>query len=188
MRPREAIAPPQSPDSSARGGSWPDDAGRLPNATQTAINASAISPAGKSPATNKPPIERLATKPSMIRLMQGGMVSAMTAEAASRATALPGFCLVRRAAGISTEPTAATSAILLPEMPENSTMAVTITTFSPPRMCPTPRHLLSKNHAGQCALHPNEDQCRQCQRKADRQSGEQGCEETDQHQRAGRGH
>ena len=88
---------------------------------------------------NSPPIDRLATKPRMIRLMQGGMVSAMTAEAASSATALPGFCRDRRAAGISTEPTAATSAIFEPEMPENITMDSTITTFSPPRMRPTAR-------------------------------------------------
>ena len=32
------------------------------------------------------------------------MVSAITADAASNATALPGFCRERRAAGISTEP------------------------------------------------------------------------------------
>ena len=41
--------------------------------------------------TNKPPIDRLVTKPRMIRLMQGGIVSAMTAEAASSATASPGL-------------------------------------------------------------------------------------------------
>ncbi|MFK4686113.1 hypothetical protein ABIF39_007870 [Bradyrhizobium diazoefficiens] len=67
------------------------------------------------------------------------MVSAITADAASSATAPPGFCFERRAAGISTEPTAATSAIFEPEMPENSTIEATITTFSPPRMRPTPR-------------------------------------------------
>ena len=50
------------------------------------------------------------------------MVSAITADAASKATAPPGSCRDRRAAGISTEPTAATSAILEPEMPENTTM------------------------------------------------------------------
>jgi hypothetical protein len=83
---------------------------------------------------NSPPIDRLATKPRMIRLMQGGMVSAITAEAASSATAPPGFCRARRAAGISTEPTAATSAIFEPEMPENSTIDSTMTTLSPPRM------------------------------------------------------
>ena len=71
--------------------------------------------------------------------MQGGMVSAITADAANSATALPGFCRERRAAGISTEPTAATSAILEPEMPENSTIDITITTLSPPRMRPTAR-------------------------------------------------
>ena len=71
--------------------------------------------------------------------MQGGIVSAITAEAASSATASPGFCRERRAAGISTEPTAATSAIFEPEMPEKMTMLSTITTFSPPRMRPTRR-------------------------------------------------
>ena len=103
------------------------------------IRASAISPAGSRPATNNPPIDRLATKPRMMRLMQGGIASAMTAEAASSATAPPGFCLERRAAGISTEPTAATSAILEPEMPENSTIDITMTTLRPPRIRPTAR-------------------------------------------------
>ena len=71
--------------------------------------------------------------------MQGGIVSAITAEDASKATAEPGFCPDLREAGISTAPTAATSAIFEPEMPENSTMAATITTFSPPRTRPTRR-------------------------------------------------
>ncbi len=105
----------------------------------TAISASAISPAGMSPATKSPPIEILATKPRMMRLMQGGIVSAITAEAARSATALPGFCRARRAAGMSTEPTAATSAIFDPEMPEKITIASTMTTLSPPRSRPTPR-------------------------------------------------
>jgi hypothetical protein len=64
---------------------------RLPNAIAATMSAAAISAEGSRPATNKPPIERLATKPRMIRLTQGGMVSAMTAEAARRATASPGF-------------------------------------------------------------------------------------------------
>ena len=106
---------------------------------EKAISTAAISAAGSSPAMNRPPIDRFATKPRMIRLMQGGIVSAITADAASSATALPGFCFERRAAGISTEPTAATSAIFEPEMPENSTIEATITTFRPPRMRPTPR-------------------------------------------------
>ncbi len=67
------------------------------------------------------------------------MVSAITAEAASSATAPPGFWPDRRAAGISTDPTAATSAILEPEMPEKMTIDSTITTFSPPRIRPTSR-------------------------------------------------
>ncbi len=103
------------------------------------ISTAAISPAGTNPAANNPPIERLVTKPRMMRLMQGGMVSAITAEAANSATAAPGSCRLRRAAGISTAPTAATSAILDPEMPEKMTMLSTMTTFSPPRSRPTPR-------------------------------------------------
>ena len=67
------------------------------------------------------------------------MASAITAEAASNATALPGFCLERRAAGTNTEPTAATSAIFEPEMPEKMTIDSTITTLSPPRARPTSR-------------------------------------------------
>src|SRR5665213_1037788 len=104
INPNEAIAPLQRPDIGVRGSALSDDAAGFPNRIDTAIRAKAISPAGSSPATNRPPIERLATKPRMIRLMQGGMVSAMTAEAASNATALPGFCRERRAAGISTDP------------------------------------------------------------------------------------
>jgi hypothetical protein len=103
------------------------------------IRASAIRAAGSRPATNNPPIDRLATKPRMMRLMQGGIASAITAEAASSATAPPGFCFDRRAAGISTDPTAATSAILEPEMPENSTIDITMTTLRPPRIRPTAR-------------------------------------------------
>ena len=71
--------------------------------------------------------------------MHGGMVSAITAEAASNATAPPGFWRERRAAGIRTEPTAATSAIFEPEMPEKITIDSTITTLSPPRARPTRR-------------------------------------------------
>src|ERR1700743_1740746 len=101
----------------------------LPKSIDTAISAIAINAAGNSPAANRPPIERLATNPRMIRLMQGGMVSAITAEAASNATVEPGFWPDLRETGISTAPPAATSAIFEPEMPENSTMALTITTF-----------------------------------------------------------
>jgi hypothetical protein len=43
--------------------------------------------AGRIPARKSPPIDMLATKPRMIMLTQGGMVSPMTAVAASRATA-----------------------------------------------------------------------------------------------------
>ena len=75
----------------------------------------------------------------MIRLTQGGIVSAMTADAASKATASPGFWPDLRAAGTSTDPTAATSAIFDPEMPEKTTMLSTITTSSPPRTRPTAR-------------------------------------------------
>ena len=44
-----------------------------------------------------------------------------------------------RAAGIRTAPTAATSAIFEPEIPEKMTIASTMTTFSPPRIRPAPR-------------------------------------------------
>ena len=132
------MAPPHRPAAAFRLGPVAA-AGRLPKMMDTAISASAIRAAGSRPAMNRPPIERLATKPRMMRLMQGGMVSAITADAASSATALPGFCPDLRAAGISTEPTAATSAILEPEMPENSTIEVTMTTLRPPRMWPISR-------------------------------------------------
>ena len=138
--------------------------------------------------------------------MQGGMVSAITAEAASSATVEPGFCPDLREAGISTAPTAATSAIFEPEMPENSTMArdhhhiqaaahapdQALQQFDQPHrhavgfhqvanqnekrdrqqheIVDAARHLLGKDHAGQGALGPDEDQRRQRQRKADRQA------------------
>src|ERR1700685_22149 len=128
----DAIAPLQRPATEGRDSTSANDARLLPKRIDTAISAKAIRPAGNRPATNNPPIDRLATKPRMIRLMQGGMVSAITAEAASSATALPGFWRERRAAGISTEPTAATHAIFEPEMPEKITIDNTITTLSPP--------------------------------------------------------
>ena len=112
---------------------------RRPMMIEAPISAAAINAEGSSPAMNSPPMERLATKPRMIRFTQGGIVSAITAEAASNATASPGFCPDLRAAGTSTEPTAAISAIFEPEMPEKITMLSTITTSSPPRMRPAPR-------------------------------------------------
>src|SRR3977135_3292399 len=115
IKPNDAIAQLQRPDIGISGSISLTEAARFPKMIDTAISASAIRLAGNRPATNRPPIDRLATNPKMIRLMQGGMVSAITAEAASSATALPGFWRARRAAGISTEPTAATSAILDPE-------------------------------------------------------------------------
>ena len=39
--------------------------------------------------------------------------------------------------GISSEPIAATSAVVEPEMPENRISATTVTCASPPRRCPT---------------------------------------------------
>src|SRR5437868_12220319 len=96
ISPNEAMAPLHRPDTAVRGTPSSAEAGRFPNTTDTVISATAISPAGSMPATNSPPIERLATKPRIIRLMHGGMVSAITADAASNATALPGFCRERR--------------------------------------------------------------------------------------------
>ena len=109
---------------------------------------------------NSPPIEMLATKPRMMRLMQGGMVSAITAEAREqRHRAARPFCPDLRAAGISTEPTAATSAIFEPEMPENSTMDITMTTFSPPRMCADqPLQQRDQAHRHAVGLHQVADQ------------------------------
>ncbi len=140
IRPKAAIPPLAMPDTlAASEPTATGAAGAVPRATTIAISASAMIADGSSPATNRPPIDRLVTKPRMIRFTQGGMVSAMTAEAASSATASPGFCPDLRAAGTSTDPTAATSAIFEPEMPENTTMLRTMTTFSPPRIRPTPR-------------------------------------------------
>ena len=88
---------------------------------------------------NRPPIETLATKPKMIRLMQGGMVSAITAVAASRPAASFSSCLQRRTAGIMMPPTAATSASFEPEMPEKNATAAIMIRLTPPRMRPTAR-------------------------------------------------
>src|ERR1700692_4226296 len=98
INPNDAIAPLHRPDIDGRGSSSANDARVFPKMIDTAIRANAISPAGSRPATNRPPIDKLATKPRMIRLMQGGMVSAITAEAASTPTALHGFSLERRGA------------------------------------------------------------------------------------------
>ena len=139
ISPNEAMAPLHRPETAGRGSASSAGSGRFPRMMDSTIRASAIERRRQQTATNNPPIDRLATKPRMMRLMQGGIVSAMTADAASSATAPPGFCFERRAAGISTDPTAATSAILEPEMPENSTIDITITTLRPPRIRPTAR-------------------------------------------------
>ena len=96
--------------------------------------------AGTSPAMNKPPIEILATKPMMIMLMQGGMVSAITAEAASNPAASFGSCRVRRTAGMMIPPTAATSASFDPDTPEKNAVAVMMIKFKPPRTRPNMRN------------------------------------------------
>jgi len=70
-------------------------AARVPKAMEATIRQVAIMPAGMNPAMNMPPIEMFETKARMMRLMQGGIDSAMTADAPSSATALPGFCLAR---------------------------------------------------------------------------------------------
>src|ERR1700748_457173 len=110
IRPNEAMAPLHRPEAGICDAIAADDSGGLPKTIDTAIKANAIRPAGNSPAMNRPPIDRVATKPRMMQLLQGGKGSAVTAEAASSATALTGFCRERRAAGISTDPPAATSA------------------------------------------------------------------------------
>src|SRR4051812_14038865 len=71
---------------------------RPPKMMAIAINAAAMKADGSRPAMNKPPIDRFATKPRMIRLTQGGIVSAITAEDARSATASPGV-LARLARG-----------------------------------------------------------------------------------------
>src|ERR1700680_3715641 len=117
IRPNEASAPLQSPAIGGRCSTSANDARLFAKMIDTAISANAISPAGNRPATNNPPIDKLATKPRMIKLMQGGMVSAITAEAASNATAPPGFCRERRGAGGRHHPTPPASALLAAEVP-----------------------------------------------------------------------
>ena len=96
--------------------------------------------AGTRPAMNNPPMEMLATNPMMIMLMQGGMVSAMTAEAASNPAASFGSCRVRRTAGMMIPPTAATSASFDPDTPEKKAVAVMMIRFKPPRTRPIMRN------------------------------------------------
>ena len=88
---------------------------------------------------NRPPIEMLATKPMMIMLMQGGIVSAITAVQASRPAASFGSWRVRRTAGMTMPPTAAMSASLEPETPEKNAVAVIVIRPRPPRTRPNMR-------------------------------------------------
>ena len=110
-----------------------------PTITASTASASAITAAGTRPAMNKPAIEILATKPMMIMLMQGGMVSAMTAVQASRPAASLGSWRVRRTAGITMPPTAAMSASLEPDTPEKNAVAVMVIRPMPPRTRPKMR-------------------------------------------------
>src|SRR5260370_40944225 len=100
IRPNEAMAPVHRPDIGICGLSSSAGGARLPKMIDTAIRARAISPGGKSPAMNNPPIDRLATKPRRIRLMQGGQVSAMAEQAGTSAPAAPGLRQHRRRAGV----------------------------------------------------------------------------------------
>jgi hypothetical protein len=95
--------------------------------------------AGMMPARNSPPIETLETKAKMMRLTQGGMVSAITAVQASSPAASFGSCRVRRTAGITMPPTAAMSASFEPETPEKNAVAVMVISPSPPRTRPKMR-------------------------------------------------
>ncbi len=111
----------------------------LPTMTASAARASAITAAGTSPAMNRPAIEMLATKPRMIMLMQGGIVSAITAVQASKPAASFGSWRVRRTAGMTMPPTAAMSASLEPETPEKNAVAVIVIRPRPPRTRPKMR-------------------------------------------------
>jgi len=108
----------------------------LPKITTMVASASAITTAGTMPARNSPPIEILATKPMMIMLMQGGMVSAITPEAASTAAVSFGSWPVRRTAGTTMPPTAAISASLEPDTPEKNAVARMAMRFMEPRTRP----------------------------------------------------
>ena len=75
----------------------------------------------------------------MIMLMQGGIVSAITAVQASRPAVSFGSCLLRRTAGMIMPPTAAMSASLEPETPEKNAVAVMVINPRPPRKRPNIR-------------------------------------------------
>ena len=75
-------------------------------------------------------------------LIQGGIVSPITADAASSATASFSSYPDSRIAGTMIEPTAATSALFEPEMPENTAIAAIITTLNPP--CTRPNAMSRK--------------------------------------------
>src|SRR5881628_1220657 len=91
------------------------------------------------PAMNNPLIEMLATKPKMIMLTQGGIVSAMTPEHARRPAAAFGSCLVRRTAGMMMPPTAAMSASFDPDTPEKNATATMMMRLRPPLRRPIMR-------------------------------------------------
>src|SRR5476649_1745079 len=116
-------APPSKRNNGMRLGNATFGSTLRPKMTAMVARPMARNTAGTMPARNRPPNEMLATKPMMIMLMHGGMVSAITADAASTAAVSLGSWRVRRTAGTTIPPTAAISASLEPETPEKNAVA-----------------------------------------------------------------
>src|ERR1700759_581890 len=93
--------------------------------------------AGSNPATNSVPIDNDVTDASTSIAMLGGTVSPMMAQDANTAAVSPGSYFSRRIASFMLVPTAATSAILEPDIPDMMYIETTMTCSMPPRKRPT---------------------------------------------------
>ncbi len=121
---RTAAAAPGSPPRRRATPRGPARAPRpqvLPPAARRAIRPStaARNSPGSSPAVNSPAIDTDVTEPITISTMEGGIVSLIAPEAASRATSSPSSAPRRFISGNSTGATAAMSAALEPLMPRH---------------------------------------------------------------------
>src|SRR5271169_4868470 len=98
----------------------------------TIIRQSASARAGSRPARNSEVTDSVVMVPTMM-LMLGGIVSPIAADAFSTAVYRPSSSAPVLEVSLSADETAAMSAILDPEIPENRYMLTTTTCSAPPR-------------------------------------------------------
>ena len=103
----------------------------------SAARSTAIAAAGRKPAMKSAAIDRSVRLARITIIRQGGTSTPMAEAAATIDTASSGVYPARVIAGISSEPTAETSAADEPEMPENRYSLTTVVMPRPPRMWPT---------------------------------------------------